>query len=123
MSAHIVYIAIIAILLLLLWMVWRAHISNSTILLNINCLVAEMFLDETRYQGLKLIFDAFIGNEDQPGNQREFDKTDFEKNRTYWLSSAYQVEKATQNLMLSETDNGYDALAHILNNRVSLEKK
>lgn len=122
MSIHIVYIVIIILLLSLLWMVWRAHVINGHNLLNINCVVAEMLLDETRYQGIKLIFDTFIHDEKQPINQQAFDKGDFDKNRTYWLSTAFQTEKATQNLMLGEAGNGYETLAYVLNSKITQEK-
>lgn len=115
MTIHIIYIGIIILLLLLLMMVWSAHHKNSTFLLSINCLVAEMFLDETRYYGLKSIFDAFILDEKQPINTDRIDKDNFDENRTYWISSAFQVEKATQNMMLSEVGNSYEELAHTLN--------
>jgi hypothetical protein len=100
---HVLYIAVILILLAFVLMTWRAHINSGTALSRVNCLVAEMFLDHSRYASIGKIFADFINDNRQPINRSSLEHGDFNASRQYWLSSAFQIEKATQQLMVSES--------------------
>lgn len=102
MWMHIVYLATIAILLGALVLVWFAHISNGRKLIKINSLCAEMFLDEFRYNGIRVQFLALLFNERQPMMQQDITTENFDTSRAYWVSTAYQVEKSTENMLLYE---------------------
>jgi hypothetical protein len=111
LTFHILYIAVIVVLLLLLAMVWVAHSRNGAALVRVNCVVAEMLLEQSRYEQVRRRFSEFMKDDRQPLNNNKPGKADFDMNRIYWISSAFQIEKATQILMIDEGPSGYQGLA------------
>ena len=70
-----------------------------------------------RYNGIKLQFEALIYDKLIPMNQDKDKYSDFEKNYMYWLSTTFQVEKVTEQIMLYEQGDDYKTLAHVLHNK------
>ena len=100
---HVAYVSVILVLIVLVLAAFRANSNNGTALLRVNCVVAEMFFDEARYGAVRQKFLNFIDDERRPIEQHPSEKADFEANRLYWISSAFQIEKATQTLMVSDS--------------------
>jgi hypothetical protein len=123
MWIHIAYIAVIAFLLVALILVWRVQVSTGLKLLNINSLCAEMLLDEFRYSGIRLQFEALIYNERQPMMKEEADSGDFESSKKYWILTAFQVEKAAEHILLFEAGDQYETLAKVLHAKVTAERR
>ena len=46
----------------------------------------------------------------------------FEENYKYWISTAYQIEKATEQMMLYESGSQHETLARVLHNKIVSER-
>jgi hypothetical protein len=72
-------------------LVWRVQVSTGQKLLKINSLCAEKLLDEFRYNGIRIQFEALIYDKRQPMMKDETDYDNSDSSRKYWSLTAFQV--------------------------------